>query len=72
MDLRPPLEAAIYGFVFQTLLVLVISLDLTKIIAFDASRERKMLDASPRCRVPEVGWNECCVHVGKKAQALPE
>jgi hypothetical protein len=65
-------EPRICRFVFQTLSDSVISLDLTKIIAFDASRERKRSMHLPRCRVLEVGWNECCVHVGKKAQGLPE
>jgi len=55
------------GFDFQTFPDLVISLDLTKIIAFDAFRE---LPAHPtRCRVPEVGRHIYCVHVGNKARA---
>jgi hypothetical protein len=59
--------AAVCGFVFQTVSDSVISLDLTKIIAFDAYRERKTLDASTPMLVSDVGRNCKLRSQGKKS-----
>ena len=59
-------DAAICGIGFQTLSNSVISLDLTRIIAFDAIREWEAATHRLRCGVPEMGRNCELRSQGKK------
>jgi hypothetical protein len=62
---------AVHG--FQTLANLVIPLDLTRIIAFDAVREWECsIRVETRCGVPEMGRNGDAAASREKTGPVPE